>query len=218
MAIASNDLAVRPATEADADRLIAVLAEAFHDGPVADWLIPDPEQRRAVYYRYFRDAFLHGLKHGEVYTTSDQSAVTIWHPHLEPTPTKPHQRLETLETIAGAHAPKIVLLEEMFDTFHPDEPHHYLAYVAVDPQRQSRGIGTAMLNHYHRRLDQIGLPAYLEATDMRSRQLYLRLGYTAGPPMVLPTQGPTVWRMWRGAPNATTRSPFPPTRPRRRSL
>ncbi|BCJ61571.1 GNAT family N-acetyltransferase [Micromonospora endophytica] len=218
MAITNNDLIVRPATEADAGRLIAVLAEAFHDGPVADWLIPHPEPRRAVYYRYFRDAFHHGLAHGEVYTTDDQSAVAIWYPHLEPAPTDPHHRLQTLETIAGAHAPKFVLLEEMFEAFHPDEPHHHLAYVAVAPQRQNHGIGAALLDRYHRRLDRLGLPAYLEATNMRNRQLYLRLGYTVGPTMALPTHGPTIWRMWRGALNATRRSPFPPTRPRRRSL
>ncbi|TCB89400.1 N-acetyltransferase [Micromonospora zingiberis] len=218
MAVTNNDLIVRPATEADAGRLIAVLAAAFHDGPVADWLIPDVEQRCAVYYRYFRDALHHGLKHGEVYTTSDQSAVAIWHPHLEPGPTDLHKRLETLEAIAGVHAPKFVLLEEMFDAFHPDEPHHHLAYVAVDPQQQSRGIGAALLNHHHRHLDRLHLPAYLEATNMRNRQLYLRLGYTAGPTMALPTDGPTIWRMWRGRPIATRRSPFPPTRPRRRSL
>ncbi|GIJ22854.1 GNAT family N-acetyltransferase [Micromonospora lutea] len=215
MTITNENLTVRPATTTDAGPLIAVLAEAFREGPVADWLIPDPDDRGAVYYRYFRDAFHHGLEHGAVYTTGDQCAVAIWYPRLAPIPADAHQRLETLERIAGAYAPKFVLLEEMFDAFHPDEPHHYLAYLAVDPTRQNRGLGTALLTDYHRRLDDLGLPAYLEATTMRNRQLYLRLGYTAGPTMVLPAQGPTIWRMWRGAPTSGGRSPFPPTKPRR---
>ncbi|MFI7026959.1 GNAT family N-acetyltransferase [Micromonospora sp. NPDC049900] len=219
MTITNNDLLVRSATEADAGPLIAVLAEAFHEGPVADWLIPDPIDRHTVYYRYFTDAFRHGLEHGQVYTTSGQTAVAIWYPRLEPTPTDTRERLEALERIAGVHAPKFVLLEEMFDAFHPDEPHHYLAYLAVDPTRQNLGIGAALLADHHRRLDGLGLPAYLEASNMRNRRLYLRLGYTAGPTIVLPTDGPVIWRMWRGAPTTTGgRTSFPRTRPRRRSL
>ncbi|MEV6814472.1 GNAT family N-acetyltransferase [Micromonospora sp. NPDC051296] len=207
----NKSVTVRPATRTDAGPLIAVLAEAFHEGPLADWLIPDPDDRRTVYYRYFRDALQHGLQHGEVYTTGDQSAVTIWYPRLEPAPADTRQRLETLERIAGPYAPKFVLLEEMFDAAHPDQPHHYLAYAAVDPARQNRGVGAAMLTHHHRRLDQLGLPAYLEASNMRNRRLYLRHDYTAGLTIVLPSGGPTIWRMWRGAPTGTGRTPFPPT-------
>ncbi|PZG04659.1 GNAT family N-acetyltransferase, partial [Micromonospora craterilacus] len=84
MTVTNNNLLVRPATKADAGPLIAVLAEAFHEGPLADWLIPDPDERRTVYYRYFRDALYHGLQHGQVHTTSDQTAVAIWYPRLEP--------------------------------------------------------------------------------------------------------------------------------------
>ncbi|MDG4796926.1 GNAT family N-acetyltransferase [Micromonospora sp. WMMD1082] len=219
MTITNNELRIRPAAEADAAPLIAVLAEAFHAGPLAEWLIPDPGDRRAVYYRYFADAFYQGLARGQVYTTGDQAAVTIWYPRLAPAPTDSHRRVEELEGIAGAYAPKFVLLEEMFDAFHPDEPHHYLAYAAVDPRRQNRGIGTALLTDYHRRLDELGLPAYLEASNLHNRRIYLRHDYTAGPTIVLPTAGPPIWRMWRGAPTTNDgRTPFPPTRPRRRSL
>nr|WP_205807709.1 GNAT family N-acetyltransferase [Micromonospora sp. HNM0581] len=200
---------IRQATEADAGPLIAILAEAFHEGSVADWLIPDPTERRTVYYRYFTDALHQGLEHGQVYTTSDLTAVAIWYPRLEPTPTDTRARLEALERIAGAYAPKFVLLEEMLDAFHPDDPHHYLAYLAVEPAQQNRGIGAALLADYHRRLDDLGLPAYLEATNMRNRRLYLRLGYTAGPTIVLPTGGPIIWRMWRGAPTSSGRTLFP---------
>ncbi|TCB96504.1 N-acetyltransferase [Micromonospora zingiberis] len=214
----TNNPVVRPATETDAGPLIGVLAEAFHEGPLADWLIPDPTDRRTVYYRYFRDALHHGLEHGQVHTTADQTAVAIWYPRLEPTPTDTRERLEALERIAGPHAPKFLLLEEMLDAFHPDDPHHYLAYLAVDPTRQNRGIGAALLAHHHRRLDQLGLPAYLEASNLHNRRLYLRLGYTAGPTIALPTQGPVIWRMWRGTPTNRGRSPFPRTTPRRRSL
>ncbi|WP_433528383.1 GNAT family N-acetyltransferase [Micromonospora sp. CA-263727] len=213
----TNTVTVRPATRTDAGPLIAVLAEAFHPGPLADWLIPDPDDRRTIYYRYFKDAYHHGLEHGLVHTTTDQTAVAIWHPHHEHTPTP--GRLTTLERIAGTYAPKLVLLEQLLDTHHPDQPHHHLAYLAVDPTRHHQGIGTALLTDHHRHLDHLGIPAYLEATNMHNRRLYLRHGYTAGTTITLPTDGPTIWRMWRGTLDTNgSRTPFPHTRPRRRSL
>ncbi|MEV2241046.1 GNAT family N-acetyltransferase [Micromonospora sp. NPDC049891] len=218
MTVTNKKLLVRPATHADAGPLIGVLAEAFHEGPVADWLIPDPDERRTVFYRYFTDALHHALEHGQVHTTADQMAVAIWYPRLEPTPTDTRSRLEALERIAGAYAPKFVLLEETFGALQPDDPHHYLAYLAVDPTCQNRGIGAALLAEHHRRLDDLGLPAYLEASNMRNRRLYLRLGYTAGHTITLSAHGPTIWRMWRGAPTTSGRTPFPHPRPRRRSL
>ncbi|WP_346775931.1 GNAT family N-acetyltransferase [Micromonospora sp. HNM0581] len=193
---------VRPATRTDAGPLIAVLAEAFHDGPLADWLIPDPGDRRTVYYRYFRDAFYHGLDHGEVHTTGGQTAVAIWYHRREAVPARP-DRPAALDRIAGAYAPKFLLLEEAIEGCHPDRPHHYLAYLAVDPTRQNQGLGTALLNHGHGRLDQLGAPAHLEASNPRNRGLYLRHGYTTGRTVGLASDGPAIWPMCRAAADVT---------------
>ncbi|MFJ8691212.1 GNAT family N-acetyltransferase [Micromonospora wenchangensis] len=218
MTAPSTSVTIRRAAPNDADRLVSVLVEAFFDGPVADWLVPDHDDRRAVYHRYFTLALRHGLDHGHghVDTTADRSAVAIWYPRTEPRPSAPPEHQAALEAATGPYAPKFTLLEAMFDAFHPREPHHYLAYVAVDPSGQGRGVGTALLDSYHRRLDALGLPAYLEASNMRNRRLYLRLGYRAGPPLLLPTSGPTIWRMWRGPAGATGPTVFPATEPQPR--
>lgn len=216
MTAPSTSVTIRRAAPADTDRLVSVLVEAFFDGPVADWLVPDHDDRRAVYHRYFTLALRHGLDHGHVDTTADLSAVAIWYPRPEPPPPAPPEHQAAMEAATGPYAPKFTLLEAMFDAFHPREPHHYLAYVAVSPSGQGRGVGTALLDSYHRRLDALGLPAYLEASNMRNRRLYLRLGYRAGPPLLLPTSGPTIWRMWRGPAGATGPAAFPATEPQPR--
>ncbi|SCG38669.1 GNAT family N-acetyltransferase [Micromonospora coxensis] len=213
MTAVSTSVTVRRATRDDTDPLISVLAEAFFAGPVADWLIPDHDDRRAVYQRYFELVLHHGLEHGHVDTTIDLSAVAIWYPRPEPPRGTSPEHQVALEAATGVYAPKFTLLEAMFEAFHPREPHHYLAYVAVSPEQQGRGVGAALLNSYHRRLDAVGMPAYLEASNMRNRRLYLRLGYRAGPPLILPTSGPTIWRMWRGTPTATGPAAFPATEP-----
>jgi GNAT superfamily N-acetyltransferase len=67
----------------------------------------------------------------------------------------------------------------------------------VTPERQGTGLGSALLDHYHRELDATGQPAYLEATNPRNRDLYPRHGYTTSGPFELPEGGPPMWGMWR---------------------
>ncbi|MGC4886640.1 GNAT family N-acetyltransferase [Micromonospora sp. DT227] len=209
MAAPSSSVTIRCATSADTDPLVPVLAEAFFDGPVADWLIPDHDDRRAVYHRYFTLVLRHGLDHGHVDTTADLSAVAIWYPRPEPAPPSTAENQAALEAATGRYAPKFTLLEAMFDVFHPRKPHHHLAYVAVSPAKQGQGVGTALLNRYHQLLDERGMPSYLEASNARNRELYLRLGYRDGEPLRLPVKGPTIWRMWRGPVGADGPPGFP---------
>ncbi|MFD0783351.1 GNAT family N-acetyltransferase [Micromonospora azadirachtae] len=219
MSATRMNIAVRRATPVDARRLLPVLVHAYLSGPVADWLIPNITERRVVYYRYFRLMLTHGLRYGRVDTTDDLSAVAIWYRRDEtPAPVVPTYR-EQLGQAAGKYAPKFVLLDTMFEAHHPRVPHDYLAFLAVDPERQGRGVGSALLNRAHARLDAEHRAAYLEASNERNRDLYLRLGYRTGAPMMLPTAGPPIWRMWRGQREGDVGVAFPPaTMPRRRSL
>jgi GNAT superfamily N-acetyltransferase len=69
--------------------------------------------------------------------------------------------------------------------------------IGVAPGRQGEGLGTALIGSVLDRCDREGLPAYLEASSVRSRRLYERLGFEpAGPVLQLP-DGPAMWPMWR---------------------
>ena len=48
---------------------------------------------------------------------------------------------------------------------HPEEPHWYLPFVGTRPDRQSRGLGSAVMRPVLDACDVAGLPAYLEATS-----------------------------------------------------
>ncbi|MFJ8579420.1 GNAT family N-acetyltransferase [Micromonospora sp. NPDC093277] len=196
MPTTQTDATIRRATPPDAAALVRVLVDAFFDGPVADWLIPDLAERRVVYHRYFRLMLNHGLRHGRVDTTTDLTGVAIWHRREDAIPAGPDLHHE-LETACGEYAPKFLLLDALFEAHHPRMPHDYLAYLAVDPTAQGRGIGSALLNHAHRALDEKSQPAYLEASNEHNRRLYLRHGYESGQPMRASTEAPPIWPMWR---------------------
>jgi predicted N-acetyltransferase YhbS len=88
------------------------------------------------------------------------------------------------------------ILDKLFDAHHPTEAHHHLAFLAIAPDKQCTGRGTALLQRHHARLNRIGLPAYLEASSSGSRDLYARHGYLQREPFHLPN-GSAFYPMWR---------------------
>jgi hypothetical protein len=64
---------------------------------------------------------------------------------------------------------------EQMDEYHPTAAHWYLPLTRVDPIAQGRRLGCTLLQHALAICD--GLPAYLEATSPRSRNLYSRHGF-----------------------------------------
>ncbi|MGK5680143.1 GNAT family N-acetyltransferase [Actinoplanes sp. URMC 104] len=191
---------VRPARLSEADAVVAVLADAFLDGDLADWLVPDRHVRKRVYPDYFRMIAGHAFQHGQVEITDDQHGVALWYAAdqsgLIPAIAGYDQRL-TL--ITGEHAPRFLELNTAMQRRHPDGVHHYLAYLAVHPDRQGHGYGTRLLRHHTAQLDQRPTHAYLEATGGRNLNLYLAHGFRRLPPSEPITDDgcPLIYPMWR---------------------
>ncbi len=56
----------------------------------------------------------------------------------------------------------------------PARPHWFLHFLAVRPQAQGRGYGSALLRPMLERCDAEGVPAYLDATSEENKRLYER--------------------------------------------
>lgn len=181
----------------DEARAVAeLIAAAFEPLAAVSWLVPEPGVRRRVMAGNFLIYVEHALAHGLVYVTADRSGAAVWFPRDgEPLP-GPDDYDARLTAACGVFTDRFRILDKLLETHHPDAPHHHLAFLAVDPDRQGDGTGTALLRHHHARLDELGLPAYLEASCERSRDLYLRHGYQASEPFRLP-DGTPFWPMWR---------------------
>jgi GNAT superfamily N-acetyltransferase len=195
------DHRVERADARDVEVLAQVIADAFFDLAVSSWLVPDPGTRRAIFPAYFRLHVEQALSDGLVLTTPDRDAAALWIPVRANGPGAPpdgyHERLATL---TGAHLARFQALDDGFDRHHPvDVAHAHLAILAVRPDRQRHGIGTALLRVRHAILDREGIPAYLEASDPAKRDIYLEHGYVLRPdaPISLPDGGPKLFPMWR---------------------
>jgi len=189
---------IRRAGLGDATTIAELIAAAFHPLDIAHWLIGDDGTRARIFPAYFRMFVDHALTHGRVDIAGDLDGAALWVPVTQ-TPPAPEDFDVRMAAACGPHLSRFLALDAAFDSRHPASPHHHLALLAVRPDRQQRGVGTALLTHHHATLDADGIAAYLEASSARSRALYLRLGYhdLLGAPFYLANDGPPWWPMWR---------------------
>jgi GNAT superfamily N-acetyltransferase len=188
-----------------------LVATAFADLPQIAWLVPDPAERARIMTDNFQIFVDHALDHGEIHLLGDHSGVAVWFDRSSaPTP-PPKDYDDRLAAACAPYTERFRELDELFDAHHPEQPHHHLALLAVHPGRQGAGLGTALLEHHHPRLDEAGLPAYLEASTPRSRDLYLRHGYQPrGEPFHLGDCATPFWPMWRPPARRTLTGPAMP--------
>jgi GNAT superfamily N-acetyltransferase len=88
---------------------------------------------------------------------------------------------------------------EWIEGCHPGERHWLLDQLAVEPQAQGRGIGSAMLRFALERASADGLPLFLETGLARNVTYYARFGFSVVRHADAPGGGPHVWFMRRDA-------------------
>ena len=198
MALHTLTSTVYTARSDDVEQVSVTLSRAFFDDPVIAWIVPDPGRRRMVLpgmFRTFASAF---VRHNESLVTSDGAGAALWAPPGVPA-VADHEAERfgrELEKVTGADAPRLFAVDELMAAHHPQAPCYHLQLVGVDPERQGRGVGSALLTPVLDRCDRDGVPAYLEATSLRNRRLYERHGFQTREVLQIPG-GPAMWAMWR---------------------
>lgn len=188
------------ATQADTLRVAGVIARAFHPLPQAVWLVRPGLQRTQKLLANMAMWAEHALAHGHIDVAGSFDAVAVWFDREHGPAPLPADYDERLRTDCGTEADRFRALDDAFAEHHPAGAHHHLAMLAVEPDQQHRGLGTALLRHHHAVLDAGGWCSYLEASTPGNVGLYEAHGYRRlGQPYSLPFNGPPLWPMWRDA-------------------
>jgi GNAT superfamily N-acetyltransferase len=192
-------IAVRSMTADDVAGAAATLARAFGDDPVGIWCAPQPTRRTKLLHQLFeiqaRDI---SGPHGACLVSDDLAGAALWKPPgtWKVSPLLIVRMLPRFGRIFGRRLPLVLRALNDLEKVHPREPHYYLPFIGVAPERQGRGVGSALLAPVLERCDAEGVGAYLEATCEANLRLYARHGFEVRAEVRLPN-GPPVWPMWR---------------------
>lgn len=158
---------------AQEDQAIATLTTAFANDPVVRWVFPEA-QSYVTYWPPFVKAFGGAaFAQGTADSIQGCGGVALWlGPKVGPDEEGMGAVLE--EAVAETERDEVFAVLAQMGEFHPTEPHWYLPLIGVDLPKLGRGYGSTLLSHALRRVDQDGLPAYLEATSPLNRALYAR--------------------------------------------
>jgi GNAT superfamily N-acetyltransferase len=73
--------------------------------------------------------------------------------------------------------PNVFAVFEYMGRYHPSELHWHLPLIGVDPLKQGKGFGSALMQHALVQCDRDNKLAYLEASSPRSIPFYERHGF-----------------------------------------
>lgn len=192
---------IRDGNADETDLIAEVLADAFSNDPIMNWVIP----ARHLYKDFFRlmiDQIF--LPRGIVHLEQGEHGAGLWLPpggKFDLRPGLGFLGLMTRLLLSKGPVPllRIPKQAKLFDKHHPSEPHYHLLFVGCRQQSQGQGVGSALLKQGTRICDEKHMPAYLESSNELNLPLYLRHGFEIIAEESLPGDGPNAWFMWREA-------------------
>jgi ribosomal protein S18 acetylase RimI-like enzyme len=186
---------LRRAKGDDYDLVVRVLARAFENDPVANYML-----RRDGLERAFGAFFKHAvLPHREGWLCGEDG-VALWTPPGKWNATGFQLLAMGPALFAAIGATKLVArarAAQRVSEKHPRERHWYLFAIGVEPSKQGRGVGSKLLRGVLQRCDAEKTGAYLEASTETNVRLYERHGFKLREELKMAADAPPVWLMWR---------------------
>ncbi len=188
---------IRVARHEDIGQLSRTLSLAFHTDPVYEWFFPRADSRLERLQRLFA-VFLEALVPlGTVFSTAALEGVSLWIPPGKAISHRQsiRQNLQVLR-ILGRGVPKGIWWWLSVESKQPRYPHWELFLIGVAPEKQGRGIGSALLRRMLNKCDDERLPIYLDTGNKANVAFYQRHGFEVKRKVSLP-KGPIVFQMVR---------------------
>ncbi|MFC1957417.1 GNAT family N-acetyltransferase [Chloroflexota bacterium] len=188
-------------------RATKALIRAFWNHPPLQYYFPDEAERERIAPYFFSVSVFNGIRYGEVQGTSqDLEGIAIWLPS-DNYPITPWRLLRSvpLTDILGFGrygGSRMRGLGQHIDAVHNrlvPSRHWFLQAIGVDPQFQGRGYASKLLRPMLSRIDEEGLPCYLETLEEQNVRLYDHFGFKVIEESNVPNTNLTNWAMLRDA-------------------
>jgi len=186
------------------ERVYQVLFRAFYKYPLVTYVFPEEKCRDRSLAWYMGYSIRFCMQHGENWVTQGIEGIASWViPGAEVFDMKNHFRngwLTGLYHLGIRSSSRSQIYESFSAPIHKREmpgEHAYLWVLAVDPDYQGVGTGSALLDPMLKRMDEAGLPCYLETHVERNLPFYSRHGFNVVFSDSMPGTGLAMWAMAR---------------------
>ncbi len=184
-----------------------VLIRAFWNHPPLQYYFPDEAERERIAPYFFSLSVFTSIRYGEVYATSQNlEGIAVWLPSDNyPVTLWRLLRFVPLSEILGFGrygGSRMRGLGQYIDAVHSrlaPFKHWFLQAIGVDPQFQGRGYASKLLRPMLSRIDEEGLPCYLETLEGQNVRLYEHFGFKVIEESNIPDTNLTNWAMLRDA-------------------
>lgn len=186
------------ATRQDVAVLAPMLARAFADEPLHQWLFPDPDSRMQRSQALFHNELGNVLRNGLVLTSDDRRSAALWGMPGRSRASWWTQLVVTLTLakILGLRA-RVVLRElQVVSAMRPVEAHWYLSVIGTDPSARNLGLATRLMYESLEYCDRDGTGAWLETSGQQRGEFYAQFGFHVRDRVQL-AGGPEIIGMWR---------------------
>ena len=162
------------ASSKDLDRVKGVLKLGFASDALIRWVFPDASSYLKCFDIWMEEFSKIAFENNIVFSEENFCGSSLWHP--------PGAKFDssvlasTFESIPSDRIEEAIKFFEEFEQYHPEDA-WYLAFIAVDPAMQRKGIGSFLLKEALKMIDQRGDRAYLEASNEQNKALYERHGF-----------------------------------------
>jgi ribosomal protein S18 acetylase RimI-like enzyme len=178
--MAPVDVDIRPLDPRDIPSAALVAARGMRDNPAHIAAIGnDPAKRVRVMERLFRQ--LLALDHRPTFVAWEGDRLVGVADSAEPGHCQPsglaRAKLLPALLMAGTAVPRMTRWIGAWEKRDPGRAHSHFGPFAVDLDAQGRGIGTQLLAHYCRTMDETATFSYLETDKPENVRLYERFGY-----------------------------------------
>jgi len=193
--------------KSDAKPAVEALVKAFRNYPLLQYYYPNEIKREKISYYFVSYAVFTGISYGEVYATSpDMEGVAIW---ISST----NYPITFLKLIHSVPLPilfgfgmyggsRMRCLGKHLDSVHQrltPFKHWFLQTIGIAPQFQGKGYAGKLLRPMLSRINEEGLPCYLETLDEQNVSLYEHFGFKIVDKSNVPETSLTNWAMLREA-------------------
>jgi ribosomal protein S18 acetylase RimI-like enzyme len=186
------------ATPDDVPAIRALIADAYFDDPLTEWIFPDLATRRdacAAWYGLFAEQYVSGAQATVVRDGAAMVALALWRlPADRPLSSQGVPSMSGLLTaLVGEQRSRVVA-----DGLHtvgsvqPSGPHVYLNFLAVAANRRRTGLGRHVLAPLLAAAAETGLSIALETTNPANYAFYDALGFVESRRIQIGSDGPVI--------------------------